>query len=206
MSRYPRKYYKLVYNMISFMLAFFAFALVFSLIYYMSPHSRNLRQYQREIYDWNKYHMAETFKGYDFSLRLGNSSSYFLRHESASSVNADEVQGLQKVLKYQESYFKWTPSMNPDSTRYFGMIDFNTLRAFANNTTSSPSLCLQLSGSTSRSTSRLTPLDDLPSTSPECLGLPVQLWRRVIVESILSTNLTCEKIYKGVYEREGECV
>lgn len=45
MSRYPRKYYKLVYSMISFMLAFFAFALVFSLIYYMSPHSRNLRQY-----------------------------------------------------------------------------------------------------------------------------------------------------------------
>lgn len=52
-KKYDSPYYKSVYTicvLIPFMLAF---ALVFFLIFFMSPRGRNMRQYQREIYEWN---------------------------------------------------------------------------------------------------------------------------------------------------------
>ena len=140
MSRYPRKYNKLVYSLISFMLAFFAFALVFSLIYYMSPHSRNLRQYQREIYDWNKYHMAETFAGFTFSLSLGGNHTYPMQHKT--HTNRAEIQGLQNVLKYQESYYRWNPRAE---VKGFGVVSLDLSQA-AGSKNGSEFMCMQLMG------------------------------------------------------------
>lgn len=64
------KHYKCIYTLCALVPAFLAFSIVFFLISYMSPRGRHMRQYQREIYEWNKYHLADAFDGYRFAIQI----------------------------------------------------------------------------------------------------------------------------------------
>lgn len=68
LKHYKTKHTRTIYSMCALVPTLIAFSLVFYLMFYMSPHGRNMRQYQSEIYDWNKENMAEAFSKFKFSF------------------------------------------------------------------------------------------------------------------------------------------
>ena len=57
-KKYDSPYYKTVYLICVFIPLLLGFATVFFLIFFMSPRGRSMRQYQREIYEWNRDDLA----------------------------------------------------------------------------------------------------------------------------------------------------
>lgn len=58
LKKYKTRYFKTIYTLCALIPSLIAFSLVFFLIFFMSPRGRHMRQYQREIYDWNHDTMA----------------------------------------------------------------------------------------------------------------------------------------------------
>jgi hypothetical protein len=77
---YPRKFFKIIYTIIALTLALMAFSLVFFLVYSMTPHGIHMRQYQKEIYEWNQLDMARTFAKFQFQFSINNGKIFTLAH------------------------------------------------------------------------------------------------------------------------------
>jgi hypothetical protein len=82
LRQYPRKYFKIIYTLVALALALMAFSLVFFLVYSMTPHGIHMRQYQKEIYEWNHLDMARTFAKYEFYFTVNNTAKFELVHQS----------------------------------------------------------------------------------------------------------------------------
>ena len=78
LKKYDTPNYKRIYSVCVFIPVLLAFAIVFFLIFFMSPSSRHMRQYQSGIYDWNK---------------------------SNTSFLMDQLQFAFKIVPYEDSYW-----------------------------------------------------------------------------------------------------
>eukprot|EP00347_Sterkiella_histriomuscorum_P002587 403367568 len=111
-KRYDTPNYKRVYLICVLIPFFLAFSLVFFLIFFMSPHGRNMRHYQREIFEWNKDQIANQMDQLTFALKINpfinsnwsRSQMIIMEHHDKPSQFLEERQ-LYNLLTYQQSYF-----------------------------------------------------------------------------------------------------
>jgi hypothetical protein len=69
-KKYDTPYYKSVYTTCVFIPTLLAFSIVFFLIFFMSPNSRHMRQYQSGIYEWNKNDVATKMDFLSFGFKI----------------------------------------------------------------------------------------------------------------------------------------
>ena len=111
-KRYESPYYKTVYSICVLIPVLLAFAVTFFLIFFMSPRGRNMRQYQREIYDWNKEDLALKMDQLSFAFKINpyinpnwtKQSMLIMEHHDNPAYNEEE-QALHNLLSYKQSYF-----------------------------------------------------------------------------------------------------
>mmetsp|Transcript_26250 Transcript_26250/g.25415 ORF Transcript_26250/g.25415 Transcript_26250/m.25415 type:complete len:91 (+) Transcript_26250:3-275(+) len=70
LKRYHSPYYKLVYTICVLIPFLLGFSLIFFMIFFVSPRGQSMRQYQRDIFDWNEEGIAQKMAILDFNLNL----------------------------------------------------------------------------------------------------------------------------------------
>ena len=70
LKKYDTPYYKAIYTICVFIPVLLAFSIVFFLIFFMSPGSRHMRQYQSGIYEWNKSNTSAEMDTLQFAFKI----------------------------------------------------------------------------------------------------------------------------------------
>ncbi len=146
LKKYHSPHYKKVYTICVLIPTLLAFAIVFFLIFYMSPRGMSMRQYQRDIYDWNKEDMASLMSTLSFGFKImpylnknyTNQSMLLMQNKIGSNDVELSVteKTLNNMLKYKQSYFAYS-----DTFQVFPKFSFSNVTVPVN---SSEDYCLHL--------------------------------------------------------------
>jgi len=192
---YNTPLYKSVYTLCVLIPALLAFALVFFLIFFMSPHGRIMRLYQRDIFEWNRNHYSQQLSqieiSYDISIAGdGNANRTMMDHIEGPFDSYDAL-GTSQIYNYQQSYFS-----SKETGKYLGSFKYEKLPV-----KDSDVMCLHLYWKDKKASDHFKPIEGQPTCGKGNSGIPFVLWRQEEEYLFCPTGMNCT--YRCETERNG---